>query len=54
MLPPHLRADLRDGINPARVLSVYCKVCGEYVGRYSEIEDLKDEDDYVCKECEDE
>ena len=40
-------------MNPATVLAVHCKECGNYVGQYSMLEDVQDEDDYTCKECKD-
>ena len=38
-LPPWLKADIDDGMNPDEVLAVECSSCGRYLGQWRELED---------------
>ena len=53
-LPNDLQADIEDGMDPDQVLAVYCKVCEEYLGQFSDFTDIVgfDEDNHVCEDCE--
>lgn len=50
-LPNHLRADIRQGMNPAVVLAVHCSRCGEYMGQIRSFEG-QDTDTVICETCE--
>lgn len=52
-LPRHLRDDIRQGMNPAEVLAVYCVRCESFVGSWKDLarrEDF-DEDTIECEDC---
>ena len=45
--------DIRDGMNPARILSVFCSECGEFIGRaFEERFDEVEAGEEVCETCE--
>lgn len=51
-LPNHLRADIRQGMNPDIVLSVYCCRCEAYIKRFYKLEEHEDPDSLLCEDCE--
>lgn len=52
-LPSHLRADIRDGMNPDLVYAVHCIRCEEYVGDYRKLiqEGFDVESGLLCGKC---
>jgi len=50
-LPNHLRADIRDGMNPTLVLAIYCCTCEDYIGQRSDFEELGEGDEVECTSC---
>ena len=52
-LPLHRLKDLRDGMNPATTLAVYCVNCGDYIGKWRELmsDEEFDEDEVECDLC---
>jgi hypothetical protein len=51
-LPNHLRADIRQGMNPDIVLAVHCCRCEKYIKRFYNLESHEDPDSLLCEDCE--
>ena len=52
-LPNHRRADIKDGMDPEIVSSVYCTRCEAWVGRWKDLAQIEDfdEDTIECEDC---
>jgi len=52
-LPSHLRADIRDGMNPTLVYAVNCFKCEVYIGDYRKLirDGLDIESGLLCPKC---